>query len=148
MSATAANPYRRKGLLAYSPRVLLALQQAIGGSKDFFQWLVEAGYTELAAFSNFLQDDVEAEQWLVQHNYHWLGLLSHAIDGDPRARQWVQQNLHEANLMFALACRKDDKALSWLKFMKLDILLRLADQVASLRNKQELDACFPYKMRF
>ena len=46
MSATAANPYRRKGLLAYSPRVLLALQQAIGGSKDFFQWLVEAGYTE------------------------------------------------------------------------------------------------------
>ena len=84
MSATAANPYRRKGLLAYSPRVLLALQQAIGGSKDFFQWLVEAGYTELAAFSNFLQDDVEAEQWLVQHNYHWLGLLSHAIDGDPR----------------------------------------------------------------
>ena len=140
MSATAANPYRRKGLLAYSPRVLLALQQAIGGSKDFFQWLVEAGYTELAAFSNFLQDDVEAEQWLVQHNYHWLGLLSHAIDGDPRARQWVQQNLHEANLMFALACRKDDKALSWLKFMKLDILLRLADQVASLRNKQELDA--------
>ena len=142
MSATAANPYRRKGLLAYSPRVLLALQQAIGGSKDFFQWLVEAGYTELAAFSNFLQDDVEAEQWLVQHNYHWLG------DGDPRARQWVQQNLHEANLMFALACRKDDKALSWLKFMKLDILLRLADQVASLRNKQELDASFPYKMRF
>ena len=148
MSATATNPYLRKGLLAYSPRVLLALQQAIGGSKDFFQWLVEAGYTELAAFSNFLQDDVEAEQWLVQHNYHWLGLLSHAIDGDPRARQWVQQNLHEANLMFALACRKDDKALSWLKFMKLDILLRLADQVASLRNKQELDASFPYKMRF
>ena len=148
MSVSAANPYRRKGLLAYSPRVLLALQQAIGGSKDFFQWLVEAGYIELAAFSNFLQDDVEAEQWLVQHNYHWLGLLSHAIDGDPRARQWVQQNLHEANLMFALACRKDDKALSWLKFMKLDILLRLADQVASLRNKQELDASFPYKMRF
>ena len=148
MSATAANPYRRKGLLSYSPRVLLALHQAIGGSKDFFQWLVEAGYTELAAFSNFLQDDVEAEQWLVQHNYHWLGLLSHAIDGDPRARQWVQQNLHEANLMFALACRKDDKALSWLKLMKLDILLRLADQVASLRNKQELDASFPYKMRF
>ncbi len=138
----------RRGLLAYSPRVLLALEQAIGGNKDFFQWLVSAGYTELAAFSNFLQDDVEAEQWLVQHNYHWLGLLSHAIDGDPRARLWVQKNLHEANLMFALACRRDDKAVSWLKFMKLEILLRLANQVASLRNKQELDASFPYKMRF
>ena len=138
----------RKGLLAYSPRVLLALEQAIGGSKEFFQWLVSAGYTELAAFSNFLQDDVEAEQWLVQHNYHWLGLLSHAIDGDSRARQWFLQNFHEANLMFALACRRDDKAISWLKFMKLDILLRLANQVAALRNKQELDASYPYKMRF
>ena len=138
----------QKGLLSYSPRVLLALQQAIGGSKDFFQWLVDAGYVELAAFSNFLQDDIEAEQWLVQHNYHWLGLLSHAIDGDSRARQWVQQNLYEANLMFTLACRNDDKALSWLRFMQLDILLRLANQVAALRNKQELDSSYPYKMRF
>ena len=129
-------------------RVLLALQQAISGSKSFFEWLAQSGYPELAAFSNFLQDDVEAEQWLVQHNYHWLGLLSHAIDGDIRARQWVQQNLHEANLMFALACRNDDKALSWLRFMQLDILLRLANQVAALRNKQELDSSYPYKMRF
>ena len=129
-------------------RVLLALQQAIGGSKDFFQWLANSGYPELAAFSNFLQDDVEAEQWLVQHHYHWLGLLSHAIDGDERSRQWMRQNLHEANLMFVLACRRDDKAVSWLRFMHLDILLRLADEVADLRNKQELDTSFPYKMRF
>ena len=137
-----------KGLLKYDVRVLLALQQAIGGSKEFFQWLVESGYTELAAFSNFLQDDIEAEQWLVQHNYHWLGILSHAIDGDERSRLWVRQNLHEANFMFVLACRQDDKAISWLKFMHLDILLRLAGEVADLRKKQELDTSFPYKMRF
>ena len=137
-----------KGLLKYDVRVLLALQQAIGGSKEFFQWLVDAGYPELAAFSNFLQDDVEAEQWLVQHNHHWLGIISHAIDGDERSRQWVRQNLHEANLMFVLACRRDDKAISWLRFMHLDILMRLAEEVADLRNKQELDTSFPYKMRF
>ena len=127
-----------KGLLKYDVRVLLALQQAIGGSKEFFEWLVAAHYPELAAFSNFLQDDVEAEQWLVQNNHHWLGLLSHAIDGD----------LHQANLMFVLACRNDEKAISWLKFMKLDILLRLAEEVSALRKKQELDTSFPYKMRF
>ena len=137
-----------KGLLKYDVRVLLALQQAIGGSKEFFEWLVAAHYPELAAFSNFLQDDVEAEQWLVQHNYHWLGLLSHAIDGDERSRLWVKKNLHEANLMFALSCRRDDKAVSWLRFMHLDILLRLADEVADLRHRQELDTSFPYKMRF
>ncbi|MBQ6069717.1 MAG: hypothetical protein IJK84_09450 [Bacteroidales bacterium] len=136
------------GLLKYDVRVLLALQQAIGGSKQFFQWLATAGYPELAAFSNFLQDDVEAEQWLVQHNYHWLGIISHAIDGDTRSRQWVRENLQEANLMFVLACRSDDKASSWLKFMHLDILLRIAKEVADLRYKQELDTSFPYKMRF
>lgn len=136
-----------KGLLKYDVRVLLALKQAIGGSKQFFEWLATAGYPELAAFSNFLQDDVEAEQWLVANNYSWLGLLSHAIDGDERSRQWVRVNLHEANFMFVLACRDDDKAISWLKFMRLDILQMLAQEVSDLRHKQELDAAFPYKMR-
>lgn len=136
-----------KGLLKYDVRVLLALKQAIGGSKQFFEWLATAGYPELAAFSNFLQDDVEAEPWLVANNYSWLGLLSHAIDGDERSRQWVRANLHEANFMFVLACRDDDKAISWLKFMRLDILQMLAQEVSDLRHKQELDAAFPYKMR-
>lgn len=137
-----------KGLIGYDVKVLLALQQAISGSKEFFGWLASAGYPELAAFSNFLQDDAEAEQWLVQNGYHWLGLLSHAIDGDERSRAWVLKNMHQANIMFVLACRCDDKAVSWLKFMKLDIILRLAEEVADLRAKQELDTSFPYKMRF
>ena len=136
------------GLLRYDVKVLLALKESIGGRKAFFEWLATSGYPELAAFSNFLQDDVEAEQWLVQHKYGWLGLLSHAIDGDERARTWVQHNLHTANLMFCLACRNDDKAISWLKFMKLDILELLAEEVRQLRNKQELDRSFPYKMNY
>ncbi len=136
-----------KGLLQYDVRILLALQQAIAGSKEFFQLLLES-HPELAAFSNFLQEDPEAEDYLIKSGHAWLGLMSHAIDGDERARAWVLKNLHQANLMFCLACRKDPKALSWLRFMKLDILLRLAQEVADLRNKQELDASFPYKMRF
>lgn len=137
-----------KGLLKYDVRVLLALQQAISGNVKFFQFLATQGFPELAAFSNFLQDDIEAEQWLVQHHYHWLGIISHAIDGDEASRTWVRTHLHEANIMFVLACRKDDKAISWLKFMRLEILLRLAEEVAQLRNKQEMDMFFPYKMRF
>lgn len=136
-----------KGLLKYDVRVLLALQQAIGGSKEFFEWLMMSRYPELAAFSNFLQDDAEAEQWLVANNFHWLGLMSHAIDGDERSREWVLKNLHEANFMFVMACGKDDVAISWLK-LRSEILLRLANEVADLRKKQELDTSFPYKMRF
>lgn len=139
---------KQPGLLKYDVRVLLALEKAIGGSKDFFGWLIEAGYPELAAFSNFLQDDGEAEKWLFMNKYHWLGLLSHAIDGEDVPRKWIQKNLHLANLMFAQACRGDDAAISWLKLAKLEILLRLANEVADLRSKQELDKSFPYKLRF
>lgn len=137
-----------KGLLRYDTKVLLALSKSIGGSVQFFQWLVEAGYPELAAFSNFLQDDVEAEQWLVRNRFHWLGLLSHAIDGDPRSREWVRKQMHQANLMFVLACRDDEKAISWLRFMRLEILEVVAGEVRALRNKQELDRSYPYKMNY
>lgn len=138
----------QKGLLKYDVKVLLALQQAMTGKDDFFNWLVNAGYPELAAFCNFVMEDDEAEQWLVKHGYQWLGLLSHAIDGEDIARAWVLKNLHRANFMFCMACRNDEVAIAWLHQFKLDILLRLAQEVVAIRKKQELDAAFPYKMRF
>ena len=137
-----------KGLERYNVKVLLALKEAIDGKDAFFRWLLESGYPELAAFSNFLQDDPNAEQFLIRTGHSWLGLLSHAIDGDVRARNWVQTHLHEANLMFVLACRGDEKAQSWLRFMKADALLQVAESVAFLREKQELDRAYPYKKRF
>ena len=137
-----------KGLLKYDIRVLLALQQSLAGREDFFHWLVDAGFTELAAFSNLIEEDDEAEAWLVKHGYQWLWLLSHAIDGEDIARAWVLKNLHRANFMFCIACRGDEAAISWLRQFKLEILLKLAAEVADIRKKQELDAAFPYKMRF
>lgn len=138
----------QQGLLKYNVKVLLALQQALAGKDKFFDWLVDAGYPELSAFCNLIGEDEEAEAWLVKHGYHWLGLISHAIDGEDPARAWVLKNLHLANFMFCMACRGDEKAVSWLRQFKLDILLRLAGEVADIRKKQELDAAFPYKMRF
>lgn len=137
-----------KGLLKYNAKVLMALKQSIDGDDEYFHWLVKNGYPELGAFSHFLHDDPGAEQFLVKTGNGWLGLLSHAIDGDKRARMWVQTHLHQANMMFVLACRKDEKAEGWLRFMKLDILLLVAEAVADLRNHQELDRAFPYKLKF
>lgn len=137
----------KEGLLRYDARTLMALKEAIEGSDEYFRWLVERGYPELGAFSNFLQDDAEAERFLVRTGNGWLGLVSHAIDGDRRARLWVQTQLAEANMMFVLACRREERARGWLRFMKLDILLLVAGAVADLRNKQELDRAFPYKMK-
>lgn len=138
----------QKGLLQYDVKVLLALREAMQGKDDFFKWLVDAGYPELSAFCNFIMEDGDAEDWLVQHNYGWLGLLSHAIDGEDAARLWVLKNLHQANFMFCLACRGEEASIAWLKQFRLDILLMLAQEVADIRKKQELDSAFPYKMRF
>jgi hypothetical protein len=137
-----------KGLLKYDVRVLLALQQAFANKDDFFMWLVNSGHPELAAFCNLIKGDAEAEEWLVKHNYQWLGLLSHAIDGEDPARLWVMKNLHTANFMFCMACLEEEPAIAWLSQFKLEILLRLAQEVAFIRKHQELDAAFPYKMRF
>ena len=146
------------GFEQYDVKVLLLLAKAIDGEKaDYFRWLAQNNYKELAAFCNMLQDDIEAEQWLTQNGHQWLGIISHAIDGDSvkqglpnniTPRQWLLRNMHPANLMFALACRDEERAVYWLKKQKLDILIILANSVASLRRKQELDTAFPYKMRF
>ena len=139
----------RKGLEQYDVKVLLLLAKAIDGEReDYFKWLANNGYKELAAFSNMLQDDIEAEQWLTQNGHGWLGIVSHAIDGDQNSRVWMQNNMHPVNLTFALACRGDEQASAWLKEHNLDIFIILASAVAGLRNKQELDTAFPYKMRF
>ncbi|MBP5535596.1 MAG: hypothetical protein J6X62_02260 [Bacteroidales bacterium] len=147
------------GFEQYDVKVLLLLAKAIDGEKtDYFKWLAQNNYKELAAFCNMLQDDVEAEQWLTQNGHQWLGIVSHAIDGadgcnksatcGTTPRQWLLHNMHPANLMFALACRGEERAVYWLKKQQLDILIILANSVSALRKKQELDTAFPYKMRF
>lgn len=136
------------GLLKYDVRVLMALKEALAGNQQFFEWMATNGYPELAAFSNMLQDDIEAEQWLVANHFSWLGIISHAIDGDEKSRLWLLHNLTEPNFMFVLACRNDETALRWLLDHQLNVLILLAKEVIDLRKKQELDTVFPYKMRF
>ena len=137
-----------KGLEQYDVKILLALVKSVSGRIDFFKVLVNGPHPELAAFCNLIKGDAEAEEWLVKHNYQWLGLLSHAIDGEDPARLWVMKNLHTANFMFCMACLEEEPAIAWLSQFKFEILLRLAQEVAFIRKHQELDAAFPYKMRF
>ena len=136
------------GLEKYDIKILLALLKSISGRKDFFRWLLDNGYPELAAFSNAIRGDVDAMKWLFSHNFAWLAILSNAIDGEDEARLWIGKATHRCNLMFALACREDIDAIHWLRDNDLQILLMMAKEVAIVLDTQALENKGPYVLHF
>ncbi len=136
------------GLEKYDIKILLALNKSIAGRKDFFRWLLDNGYPELAAFSNAIRGDVEAMKWLFAHNYAWLAILSNAIDGEDEARVWIGKATHRCNLMFAMACREDVDAIRWLQQNDLHIFLMIAKEVAQVLDTQALENKGPYVLHF
>lgn len=136
------------GLERYDIKILLALNQSIAGRKDFFRWLLDNGYPELAAFSNAIRGDVDAMKWLFANHNEWLAILSNAIDGDDKARVWIGKACHPCNLMFALACREDIRAIRWLRDRQLNIFLLMAKEVATVLETQALENQGPYVLHF
>ena len=51
---------KRKMLWEYDVKVLLALDLSISGKSKFFNFLLENGYPELAAFSGSMRGDSKA----------------------------------------------------------------------------------------
>lgn len=136
------------GLEKYDIKILLALTKSIAGRKDFFRWLMENGYPELAAFSNAIRGDVDAMMWLFAHNYAWLAILSNAIDGEDKARVWIGHATHICNLMFAMACREDIDAIRWLRDNNLAVFLMMAKEVAQVLDTQAIENKGPYVLHF
>lgn len=136
------------GLEKYDIKILLALLKSIAGCKDFFRWLLDNGYPELAAFSNAIRGDVDAMKWLFEHDFAWLAILSNAIDGEDKARLWIGKATHRCNLMFALACREDIDAINWLRHNDLQVFLLMAKEVAQVLDTQALENKGPYVLHF
>lgn len=136
------------GLEKYDIKILLALTKCIAGRKDFFRWLLDNGYPELAAFSNAVRGDVEAMKWLFANKFAWLAILSNAIDGEDKARVWIGRATNICNLMFALACREDIDAIRWLRDKNLGIFLMMAKEVATVLDTQALENKGPYVLHF
>lgn len=136
------------GLEKYDIKILLALTKCIAGRKDFFHWLMNNGYPELAAFSNAIRGDVDAMKWLFANNYAWLAILSNAIDGEDKARVWIGKATHICNLMFAMACREDIDAIKWLDAHGLGVFLMMAKETAQVLETQALENTGPYVLHF
>ncbi|MBQ0015467.1 MAG: hypothetical protein KBT04_00590 [Bacteroidales bacterium] len=122
----------------------MALKKSIEGDTRFFKWLMEAGYPELGAFSNAIRGDVEALHWLFNNRYEWLGIIVNAIDGIENAYQWLTKAGLTADMMFALACRKDSKAIKWLEDHDLILYLMMADEVYKVNEQLSAEMGGPY----
>ncbi|MBR1783865.1 MAG: hypothetical protein IJ760_00290 [Bacteroidales bacterium] len=137
-----------KGLEQYDVKVLLALVKSVGGRTDFFKWLLDGGYPELAAFSNAIRADDDAMVWLFKNNYAWLAILSNACDGDEKAVDWVRRGLTPVNFRFAMACQHNVDSLRWLHGNNLGIFLLLAHEVEKFLQYQRKEHDWPYVMHF
>ena len=137
-----------KGLEQYDVKLLLALVKSVSGRTDFFKYLVENGYPELAAFSNAIRGDDDAMVWLFKNNYAWLAILSNACDGEEKAIDWIRNTLTTVNLRYALACRRDADSIRWLYKNRLEIFLMLARETEKFLDYQQKEYDWPYVMHF
>jgi hypothetical protein len=71
--------------------------------------------------------------------YPHLGALDAAIDGSEKAYQWLANHKQNLLVIFADACREKEYARRWLRENQLDIFIRLAIKIHTLRNNQVWD---------
>lgn len=140
----APHDLRKMGLEHYDVRILLALLKSLQGHREFFQWLMDNGYPEVAAFSNAVCGDKEAMKFLFHIHCEWLAILSNAIDGEEQARVWIGKACKHVNLMFAMACQQDPLAIKWLQTRQLDIFLVLAQEIHEILDTQASENSGPY----
>lgn len=136
-----------RSLLHYDIKILVVLLESLKGNKDFFMFLVNNGFPELAAWSNAVRGDEEALHWLFDNGFGTLGVLSNAIDGEKKAVQWVLRSNDDFLINFSAACRKEEDGKRWLEDNELNIFIKMAEEIIVILDKQIKDRMFWYKWR-
>ena len=136
-------------LQQYDIKILLALQKSLEGRRDFFKWLRENGYPELAAFSNAVRGDEEALKWLLSHQqFAILGVLSNAIDGEANAVDWMKRYNDTFLLNFIGACRKNPDSIQWFYEREARIFLAMTQEINKILDLQTKENTFWYRTKF
>ena len=135
-------------MLEYDVKILLAFGKALDGYKEYFEWLLNNGYPELAALSNAIRGDEGAVQWLLKSNYPQYGVLSNAMDNETKAVQWLIDFKDEFLLQFAQASRGNEDSIEWLRRKQLNIFIMLAEKINKILKFQVKENTFWYKIKF
>jgi len=100
--------------IAYSPKILIAWKEAIGGNKKIREWLTNNGYKELGLFCFALQNDKKARNWLFVNGYAHLLALINGAEGEELALQWLLKG--NFNILYHMAKAADsyEESMNWL----------------------------------
>ncbi len=131
----------------YDVKVLLAFGESLKKNKKFFQWLMENGFPELGALSAAINSDSEALKWLLKSKFPEFGVLSNAIDGEENAFLWLKKHNCDFLLRFALACRKDDKAIKWFVANDLKLFIQFIQMIHVILQQQIDDSADVHRRR-
>lgn len=126
-------------LFEYPVKILLAFEFAIAGKTEFFNWLLNNGYPELAALSNAIRGNTKAIDWLINNRYQHFAAFDAASVDDDRALKWLEDNNHVFLANLALASRGNQEAIDQFKAAELDIFLRIAFRIKKFTDGQVFD---------
>ncbi len=107
--------------LKYPSKVLIAWKEAIGGNKEFRDFLLKSKYRELGIFCFALKNNQKARDWLFENDYAHLLATIEAIEGKDSALIWLKKNRFDLLLHFARSADSWEDSQIWLQ--KKDKLL-------------------------
>lgn len=128
-----------KNLYDYPVKILLAFEMSISGNKEFFNWLLENGYPELAALSNAIRGNPEAINWLVVNGFRHFAAFDAASIDDDHAMIWLEKHGFVFLAVLAKACRGQQESIAKLNSMGLEIFVRIAWRVKEFSDGQTFD---------
>ncbi len=89
-------------MLEYPPKILMAFGETFSNEgENFYNWLLENGYPELAALSSGIRGSKEAIEWLMKNKYQHFAVLDGAIDKQASAYAWLRKHKFDFLAVFA-----------------------------------------------
>ncbi len=128
-----------KNLYDYPVKILLAFEMAISGDKNFFQWLLENNFPELAALSNAIRGNTDAINWLVNHGYRHFAAFDAASVDDDNAMKWLENHSYTFLATLAKASRGQQNSIDKLNQLDLEIFVRIARRIKEFSDGQTFD---------
>jgi len=128
-------------MLDYPVKILLAFAKTFDeeGGEEFFKWLLENGYPEMAALSSAIRGSREAFGWLMKNKFPHFAAFDEAIDRSPKAYAWLRKYDFDFLIVLADAVNEKSEAIEWLSRNKLFIFLDIARRIREYRNRQRFD---------
>ncbi len=126
-------------LSSYTPKILLALGEAVSGNAKIRDWLMKNNFLELGLFCYAIRNSDEAREWLLKNGYaHFMALIN-AGEGNMQALKWLLDNDFIELYYMALAIDNDEPAEKWVMMNCSKEMVLLTQKIQFVKNKIEED---------